>query len=368
MTGDKSARYAEAGLKEHGPFDREHFTPKTPHLVVVTPSRYQGAVEQFVRSFRDGVPNSTFADGFVRRFGLSGLHVSLVTFDGTESDAGAYRSACKRALEEHPKTNMAIVIVSKKQQHLAGNASPYLIAKSMFMSQSVPVQEFQIENLRDRDFTEILRNVSLACYAKLGGIPYLIRSPYRVMAHELVIGLGSAYRTTERMAAAERSVGITTVFDALGNYVVSNTSREADYDHYPAALREALVECIEDVKRRNSWQPQDTVRLVFHAFKPLPDREAVAVKRLVEGIAKDFVSVDLRSCTSATRTTGCCWTRPTRAREMLAAALRAEVAAYVEGCAGQVDEQGRRLVVRNGYHAAREVLTSAGRSRWSRRG
>jgi len=48
------------------------------------------------------------------------------------------------------------------------------------------------------------------------------------------------------------------------------------------------------------------------------------------------------------------------ARQMLAAALQAEVAAYVEAFAGEVDEQGRRLVVRNGHHAAREVTTAAG--------
>jgi transposase-like protein len=48
------------------------------------------------------------------------------------------------------------------------------------------------------------------------------------------------------------------------------------------------------------------------------------------------------------------------ARQMLAAALRAEVAAYVEQFADQLDEDGRRLVVRNGYHQAREVLTAAG--------
>ena len=48
------------------------------------------------------------------------------------------------------------------------------------------------------------------------------------------------------------------------------------------------------------------------------------------------------------------------ARAMLAAALRAEVAAYIEAHAGEVDEQGRRLVVRNGYAAPREVLTSSG--------
>jgi transposase-like protein len=48
------------------------------------------------------------------------------------------------------------------------------------------------------------------------------------------------------------------------------------------------------------------------------------------------------------------------ARQMLAAALQAEVAAYVEQFADQVDADGRRLVVRNGYHHEREVLTAAG--------
>lgn len=47
-------------------------------------------------------------------------------------------------------------------------------------------------------------------------------------------------------------------------------------------------------------------------------------------------------------------------RQMLAAALKAEVAAYVAQFADQLDENGHRLVVRNGYHQAREVLTAAG--------
>ena len=48
------------------------------------------------------------------------------------------------------------------------------------------------------------------------------------------------------------------------------------------------------------------------------------------------------------------------ARAMLAAALRAEVAAYIEAHADEVDEHGRRLVVRNGYHGERDVVTGAG--------
>ena len=48
------------------------------------------------------------------------------------------------------------------------------------------------------------------------------------------------------------------------------------------------------------------------------------------------------------------------ARQMLAAALKAEVTAYIDAHADEVDENGHRLVVRNGYHQERGVLTTAG--------
>jgi transposase-like protein len=48
------------------------------------------------------------------------------------------------------------------------------------------------------------------------------------------------------------------------------------------------------------------------------------------------------------------------ARQMLAAALQAEVAAYVEAHADELDEHGHRLVVRNGHHQPRQVTTAAG--------
>ncbi|CAN5126867.1 IS256 family transposase [soil metagenome] len=48
------------------------------------------------------------------------------------------------------------------------------------------------------------------------------------------------------------------------------------------------------------------------------------------------------------------------ARRMLAAALRAEADAHVDGLTGELDENGHRLVVRNGHAVPRQVLTSAG--------
>ncbi|WP_250402872.1 IS256 family transposase [Streptomyces cellostaticus] len=48
------------------------------------------------------------------------------------------------------------------------------------------------------------------------------------------------------------------------------------------------------------------------------------------------------------------------ARRMLAAALEAEVNQYIAELAGERDEAGRRLVVRNGHHRERTVTTAAG--------
>ncbi|MET7906645.1 IS256 family transposase [Streptomyces sp. NPDC005355] len=48
------------------------------------------------------------------------------------------------------------------------------------------------------------------------------------------------------------------------------------------------------------------------------------------------------------------------ARRMLAAALEAEVDQYIAELAGETDEKGRRLVVRNGHHRPRAVTTAAG--------
>ena len=48
------------------------------------------------------------------------------------------------------------------------------------------------------------------------------------------------------------------------------------------------------------------------------------------------------------------------ARRMLAAALEDEVAAYIAAYAAERDENGRRLVVRNGHARPRQVITAAG--------
>lgn len=290
--GDKTSKSAQKGLSEFGPFDSQFFTPRHPRVTVLTPLAFQGTVEVFMDRFRRGVPDSkAYAQGFARKYRLADCDVIVEPFDAGPRDAAAYRAACLAVARADDRPHLAIVITSEEQESLQGDESPYLVAKAALMGQGIPVQELQVETVRRSDPAPTLDTIALQCYAKLGGIPFVIAAP-RTIAHELVIGIGSAHVRPSRFADPERVVGITTVFSADGNYILSNISREADYERYPEELLLALRGCIDDVKKRNAWQPEDAIRLIFHVFKPLKETEAEAVKRLVNGLLSEFRSVE----------------------------------------------------------------------------
>lgn len=292
QAGDKTSRSADRGLDEYGPFDVEFFTKKKPTIAVVTLRQHKGLVENFMAKFLNGVPNEkVFSLGFLRKYHLSGYQMEWHPFDGDATDAGAYRDACQAALRGG-NVDLAVVITSEAQAHLVGDASPYLVSKSTFMGQGVPVQEVKIETVRLSKLAYPLNSIALACYAKLGGIPFVIAAPRSAVVHELVVGIGSSHVKASRLTPPERVVGITTVFSADGNYLLSNTSREADYDDYPRELLRSLTETINGIRDRNAWQKGDEVRLVFHMFKTLKDVEVTAVKDLVERLTREFAKVE----------------------------------------------------------------------------
>jgi hypothetical protein len=292
-SGDKTSKSAAKGLAEFGPFDSQFFTPRRPRIVVVTPRAFQGSVEIFMHAFRQGVPDAkVFSQGFARKYRLTDCDIIIEPFDATgPCDAAAYRDAGVAAARRDRKPDLALVITSEAQETLQGDDSPYLVSKSTLMGQGVPVQEMQVETIRRGDIAYPLDSMALQCYAKLGGIPFVIAAR-RTIAHELIIGIGSSAIKPSRFGPPERVVGITTVFSADGNYILSNTSREADYERYPQELLRALRVSIDEVKQRNAWQPDDAIRLIFHVFKALKDTEAEAVKSPVKGLLTEFRAVE----------------------------------------------------------------------------
>lgn len=166
--GGKTNQSATRGLDEYGPYDAESFTPKNPAIAVVAPAAFKGTAEMFIRSFLNGVPRSSFAKGFTRRYHLGSCEVAFEAFGSSPDDVAAYRNACLSALQKPRKPDLAFVITSEKQEALRGNDSSYLVCKSVFMGQGVPVQNIQIETVRGDGLACPLDSIALASYAKLG--------------------------------------------------------------------------------------------------------------------------------------------------------------------------------------------------------
>lgn len=280
----------ERGLNKFGPYDRATFATKTPRIAVICQRRARTDVERFIAHLFNGMPEvgtpdrQPYRSGLRQRFGLQPTGVRY--FETTDPSATAYRDACRAAIEAGAEAGaewqLAIVQIDDASHLLVGGEDPYLVSKSAFMKHQVPVQEVTLEKIRTapQEVVYILSNISLAVYAKLGGVPWVLPTVGSA-AHELILGLGSYQTSASRLGAKERVVGVTTAFSRDGSYLLESRTTAVPYDGYASALLDALRRTVDAVRREQNWQLDDVVRLVVHAFKPFKDTEVDAVERLM---------------------------------------------------------------------------------------
>ena len=297
QTGSKTDSWNDQGLNLHGPYTSKVFTPNRPRLCVICQKGQKGTVEQFLHMFINGIvlpppaagyaaksQRRYFEKGFLQKYALQ--DVTYEFFLAEDRLPRSYKEACAQALEKHgagTKCDLALVQIEESFHELPVEQNPYFIAKQSFLAHQIPVQEFEIETAQrpDKDLQFSLNNMALATYAKLNGIPWLLKANPTI-AHELVIGLGSASISEGRLGDRERFVGITTVFSGDGNYHLTNVSRAVTMGNYQGAFLDALRKAVSKVQEDMNWQAKDHIRLVFHAsFKRFNQNEINAVKALM---------------------------------------------------------------------------------------
>lgn len=304
-SGTRTDTWNDGGLRKHGPFSADVFTPSRPRICVICQATKKGQIDQFFHKFLYGVrPNAQgrdpFSDGFVRKYALEGVIHEYFLADGRSPQAykRAARAALERQQEAGAKWDLALVQIDEDFHELQGDENPYFVMKATFLAQQINVQEFELETVTTTNETQLgysLNNMALASYAKLGGTPWLLRTD-RTRAHELVIGIGSASIGEGRLGSRERVVGITTIFSGDGNYYLSNTSKSVPITEYMDALLSTLRVGVERAKVAMNWQRRDHVRLVFHSFKPMKDVEAEAVKLFMTEVGDydvDFAFIEI---------------------------------------------------------------------------
>lgn len=299
--GRNTTKYPDKGISQFGPYLYTQHSRNTPLIAVVCEAAFRGRVEQFLKLLKDGFPpeewidtrrENPFASGLIGKFRLSGLRYEIE--EVSETSATAYKVAIQRLLSRIPESpDLAIVQIRESAKLQRGNDNPYYVSKCAFMGAGVPTQAVHIERIEapPGQLPYILNNIALAIYAKLDGTPWVIsmRGP---TAHELVVGLGSIEVSGGRLQSRTRYIGVTTVFQGDGRYIVWGLTREAVYEDYVTALLDSLKATISFVQQQGSWKPGDRVRLVFHVYKRLKDTEVEAIKELVSGLVDAKYTVE----------------------------------------------------------------------------
>ena len=281
------ADWAEKGLTSYGPYTKRTFDRNDPSICVICAQHDKGRVEQFVRKLLKGISSSKyFTGGLEGKFalGTSRVEVFATATDSVEAYKNAIETAIRKKADDGGRWDLALVQVRQSFKKLKVTKNPYYWGKSLFFLHQVPVQDFTIELLGQSDTSlgYSLNNMALACYAKMGGVPWLLKSS-PTLSHELVIGIGSANIGQERGADNQRIMGITTVFSGDGSYIVSNTSKAVVPEAYCEALTAVLGETIEKIQKRMNWQKGDTIRLIFHAqVKKFNKEEIEAVRAIID--------------------------------------------------------------------------------------
>lgn len=300
--GNNTAAIPDQGIKGFGPYKYMQHAKNRPLVAVLCESHNRGRVDQFLQALKYGFPEehwstekpgrqNPFEGGLVGKFRLVDVKFEVEELTGASSVA--YKEAAERLLGRLPETpHLAIIQTKQAFKALLGGNNPYFVSKATFMRAGVPTQAITIENIDDLKpgVAYILNQLALACYAKMDGIPWVI-SVKGPSTHELILGIGSSEVPQGDADTNLRYVGVTSVFQGDGRYMVWGITREAVYERYAEVLLESLRTTIRYVQAENDWQTGDEVRLIFHVYKRLKDAEIEAIKGLVDELVKDKYNI-----------------------------------------------------------------------------
>ena len=282
VVGPGSGREVDAttGVFRHGP--RQVPMRKQNDVIracIICQSERQRETECFVEHLVDGHNEH------------GGMHlpwrlpdVRRTVFAAKSVAAEDYEKAARRALDAANDWDLAFVQIPDGTKEAMGCANPYLVTKSKFLAQNIPVQEFRsgtVENLENRRWA--LGSLALQVFSKLGGVPWLLKAS-RTDAHEVVVGLGSAQLGLGRFGQRERVVGLATAFSGDGTYWLTEASRAVAYEELEDALGEIAEVTIERISQEMNWRPGDRVRVVIHSFKNFRGTHTQRIQRTLDAL------------------------------------------------------------------------------------
>ena len=276
------------GLSTYGPFNSEKFANNNLKILAICRSQSRGAMSAFVKRLVDGIPESrAYRRGFKNLFRLASANITIQEVAGeTRND---YIVAIDNAIRDSDSNyDIAIIECDDESKSIPEEFNPYYNARARSMSYGIPTQGVKNSHLRMpvNKVEWTLSPLALQIYAKVGGTPWRLPSAPGV-DKEIVIGIGNSIDRKNLWSGAEQSrvVGITTFFMGDGSYMLGERLKSVPYEDYFDELLSSLEQSIRKISQEYAWEEGQTIRIVFHVFKPMKNIEADVIETLVKSFA-----------------------------------------------------------------------------------
>ncbi|MDT0641617.1 Piwi domain-containing protein [Zunongwangia sp. F363] len=274
---------ADMGLSNYGPYDSISFDIKNPRIISICHRAKRGDFTRFLSHLKDGIANSRyFQKGLLKKYELQDINFDIQEI----SDYGLKDYLSVISNYDNEKPHLAIIEIPDRFKALSDRDNPYYKIKAKLLSLEIPVQFVRSSTISN--YTEyILNPLALQIYAKLGGTPWVLPAQ-RSVDREIVIGIGHSWlrSTIYKGAESSRVVGITTFMSSDGQYLLGDKVKDVPYESYFEELLKSLKSSIGRLSDEYAWQEGDTVRLIFHIFKPIKNVEFGVISQLVKEIGQ----------------------------------------------------------------------------------
>jgi Piwi domain len=271
----------DMGLTNYGPYDSITFDIKTPNVLCICNGANRGNFSGFLKVLKDGIPQSNyFRKGLLKKYDLQDILFDIKEIQSYNIEE--YLRVIKNYDESKP--HLAIIEIPSEFKKMDDVSNPYFRIKAKLLSLEIPVQYITSEKIKIYD-EYILNSIALQIYAKMGGTPWVLPSSPSV-DREMIVGIGHSWLRKNQYKGAEqnRVVGITTFLSSDGQYLLGDKVKDVAFEDYFAELLKSLKKSIKGLSCEQGWNNGDTVRLIFHIFKPIKNTEFDVISQLIKEI------------------------------------------------------------------------------------
>jgi hypothetical protein len=256
------------GLRIYGPYDSSILGKDKITCAIIYPSALQYAKINLINGMTNGIGQFP---GFQRVFRVP-LNIVSEKMIQQETEQ-EIRRAVQSLSSENP--DLVFILTSMRNEVL------YSSTKAELLGNGIPNQIITAGKLQnDSQLQWTLENIALACYAKIGGTPWVVTS--ETTKRELVIGISRAQDRSKKFV-----VGFVTLFTQDGDFLLLNSLApkpiEWKQDEYVDGLASLITESYNEYCRLQG-EPES---IILHLCKrPGRFREVEAIERSIHQIGK----------------------------------------------------------------------------------